>query len=78
MLNNKSFIFLTLSAFLAFGFIIPTEKEGVIKKEKSVKKAVVLYGEKTLFDSFDSLTDEKIQEYYCYKINIKSWGYRKI
>ena len=64
MLNNKSFIFLTLSAFLAFGFIIPTEKEGVIKKEKSVKKAVVLYGEKTLFDSFESLTDEKIQEYY--------------
>lgn len=64
MINSKSYIPLLFLVFFSFGFVNTEEKENSDKKEKPVKKAVVLYGEKTLFDSFDNLPDEKIQEYY--------------
>jgi len=64
MTNLKSLFPLLILLFFAFGFIDPEEKEETEGKEKPVKKAVVLYGEKTLFDSFENLSDEKIQEYY--------------
>ncbi|MGB0402628.1 MAG: peptidoglycan DD-metalloendopeptidase family protein [Salibacteraceae bacterium] len=41
-----------------------SESDSLASKEKPVKKAVVLYGEATLFNSIESLTDERIQEYY--------------
>ena len=64
MLNFKSFFTLCLVAFIAFGFIIPTEGDEGKSKEKPVKKAVVMYGEETLFATFENLSDEKIQYYY--------------
>lgn len=41
-----------------------TEGDTLLNKSKPIKKAVVLYGEATLFNSIESLTDERIQEYY--------------
>ncbi|MBD78468.1 MAG: hypothetical protein CL840_06080 [Crocinitomicaceae bacterium] len=64
-MQNRIYFLLTIVMGLAcISFIVPSEKGESDKKSKPVKKAVVLYGEKTLFDTFENLSDEKIQEYY--------------
>ncbi len=52
---------LFLSAFFMLSF---TVKEGDKKEEKPVKKAVVLYSEETLFNTFEKLSDKDIQNHY--------------
>ena len=43
---------------------VETEKEPPAKSDKPVKKAVVMYGEQTLFNTLEQLDDEHIQLHY--------------
>ncbi len=59
--SNSYHLILTVLVFISFAF---SEKKEEGKSDKPVKKAVVLYGEETLFNTIEKLSDEAIQNHY--------------